>query len=66
LMLAWALTTHKAQGMTLDRVGIDLSNHFACGMTYVSLSRCKTKEGLHLIGNLSPIKVDARALAICV
>jgi len=66
MMLAWALTAHKSQGMTLDRVGIDLSNHFAPGMTYVAISRCKTKEGLHLIGQLSPIKVDARALAICV
>jgi ATP-dependent DNA helicase PIF1 len=66
MMLAWALTAHKSQGMTLDRVGIDLSNHFAPGMTYVALSRCKTKEGLHLIGKMSPIKVDARALAICV
>lgn len=66
MMLAWALTAHKSQGMTLDRVGIDLTNHFAPGMTYVALSRCKTKEGLHLIGKMSPIKVDARALAICV
>ena len=66
MMLAWSLTAHKAQGMTLDRVGIDLSGHFAPGMTYVALSRCKTKDGLHLVGELSPLKVDARALAICV
>jgi len=65
MMLAWALTAHKAQGMTLDRVGIDLDNHFACGMTYVALSRCKTQEGLYLIGNLSVIKADAKAMHIC-
>ena len=66
MMLAWALTAHKSQGMTLDRVGIDLSNHFAPGMTYVALSRCRTKEGLYLVGDVSPIKVDAKSLAICV
>lgn len=65
MMLAWALTTHKAQGMTLDRVGIDLENHFACGMTYVALSRCKTKEGLYLVGNLSRVMADQRAMQIC-
>jgi ATP-dependent DNA helicase PIF1 len=65
MMLAWALTTHKAQGMTLDRVGIDLDNHFACGMTYVALSRCKTKQGLYLVGSLSLVGADAKALQIC-
>lgn len=65
MMLAWALTVHKAQGMTLDRVAVDLSNHFAPGMTYVAISRCKTKEGLYLTGDLSVPRPDEESLKIC-
>lgn len=65
LMLAWALTIHKSQGMTMDRLGVDLSGHFGAGMTYVSLSRCRTSGGLLLVGELSRLTVDPKALAIC-
>lgn len=65
MMLAFALTIHKSQGMTLDKVGVDLGRHFASGQTYVALSRCKTKGGLFLKGELTEVPVNEKALQIC-
>ncbi len=49
LMLAWAVTIHKSQGKTFDRVVIDVGNGtFAHGQMYVALSRCTTLEGIVL------------------
>lgn len=48
LRLAWAITIHKSQGLTFDRVVIDAGSAFAHGQVYVALSRCRTFEGIVL------------------
>ena len=53
MKLAWAITIHKSQGQTYDKVNI-YNGFFANGQMYVALSRCKTLNGIHTIGSLLP------------
>jgi hypothetical protein len=63
LRLAWAITVHKSQGMSLDAAEIDLRNAFTYGQGYVALSRVRTLKGMKVIGiNAQALLVDPRVV----
>lgn len=65
LRLAWAITIHKSQGMSLDNALIDLTKTFSYGMGYVALSRVRTLDGISLVGlNADSLRVDPIVLEL--
>ena len=65
LRLAWAITVHKSQGMTLDAARVDLRKAFVEGMGYVALSRVRSLDTLSLAGiNQMALRVSPEALRI--
>ena len=65
IRLAWAVTVHKSQGLTLQKAAVDLNQSFAPGQVYVALSRCTSMEGLVLRSklNIENVIVDERIVA---
>ncbi len=60
--LAWAITIHKSQGLTFDKLRIDAADAFAAGQVYVALSRCRTLDGITLTSPVSrgAVQTDKR------
>lgn len=65
IKLAWAITVHKSQGLTFNKVNIDFTGGvFAGGQTYVALSRCTSLEGISLREPIKPANIFVRAEVI--
>ncbi len=64
IRLAWAVTIHKSQGLTFERVVIDAGQAFAPGQVYVALSRCTSLNGIVLFSRISPQSISTDRYAI--
>ena len=65
IILSWAITTHKSQGLSIEKALIDIGNNiFEFGQTYVALSRVKTLDGLYLTKvNAQKIKAHPKVVS---
>ncbi len=59
LKLAWAVTVHKSQGLTFDKVVVDVGDAFVPGQVYVALSRCTSFDGIILKTKITPIAIKS-------
>lgn len=59
LRLAWAITIHKSQGLTFERVMIDAAAAFSSGQVYVALSRCTSLDGIVLLSKIPPSAISS-------
>lgn len=63
IILSWASTIHKSQGLSLDKVIIDFSHIFLKGQAYVALSRCKNLNSIKLLNfNYKKILVNKKII----
>ncbi len=62
--LAWAITIHKSQGLTFEKVIVDAARAFAAGQVYVALSRCVSLEGIVLLSRITPAAISTNPVIV--